>query len=132
MTARPSSARSRAMESAISPADCALAVALPLTEQRFLRDAAAPDKDFARSVIATSGRSPLEAWTELYAPKVVALYERVAARVRRLGATVASDVTAAALHELLGQFSVVSLFAHAMAAPVRSGDIIKPRAVLDI
>jgi hypothetical protein len=120
------------MESAISPADCALAVALPLTEEQFLLDATAPDRDFARSVVATSGRAPAAAWTELYAPKVVALYERVAARVRRLGATVATDVTAAVLRELLERFPVVSLFAHAVAAPVQSGDIVKPHAILDI
>lgn len=120
------------MEPAISPADCALAVALPLTEERFLSDAAAPDKDFARSVIAGSGRSPAAAWAELYAPKVVALYERIAVRARALGATVATGVTAPVLRGLLERFPLVSLFAHSMSSPVRPADVVAPRTILDV
>jgi hypothetical protein len=119
------------MEPAISPADCVLAVALPLTEEQFLDDATAPDKEFARNVIAGSGRSPAEAWSGLYLPRVVALCERIAARARSLGATVAVGVTTQGLQALLAQFPVVSLVAHSMSWPVRPDDVVKPRAILE-
>jgi hypothetical protein len=120
------------MEPVVSPGECALAVALPLTEGQFARDAAAPDKDFARSVIAGSGRSPAAAWSELYAPKVVALCARVAEAASSLGATVVTDVTAPVLRELLERWPVVSLLAHSLSVPVRSDDVIAPRAILEI
>jgi hypothetical protein len=120
------------MEPVISPADCALAVALPLTEQQFMSDATARDREFARSVVAGSGRSPADAWSELYAPKVVALCERIAARVRSLGATVATGVTAPALRELLERFPVVTLVAHSVSSAVRPDDIVEPRTVVDL
>ncbi len=120
------------MEPAISPSDCALAIALPLTQERFLSDATAPDKDFARSVIAASGRSPAAAWTELYVPKVVVPCDRIAVSARSLGATVATGVTAPMLWRLLEQFPLVSLFAHSKASPVQPADILEPYAILDI
>jgi hypothetical protein len=120
------------MEPAISPRECALAIALPLTQERFLCDATAPDKDFARSVMASSGRSAEDAWTHLYAPKVVSLYDRIAARARAVGATVASDVTAPVLRRLLEEFPLVSLFAHSKSSAVQSADILEPYEVLRI
>ncbi|HET9627072.1 MAG TPA: hypothetical protein VFP84_37190, partial [Kofleriaceae bacterium] len=115
----------------LSPASCALAVALPLSEDAFLRDAADPGKDFARSAIARSQRTPAAAWREIYAPKVVRLYERIAAHARGLGATVVPGVTAAMLRELLEAFPLVSLFAHSMSPPIVSADVAAPRAILD-
>ena len=119
------------MERTVTPAECALAVALPLGEDEFLRDATEPDKDFARSMAERTGRAPSDAWREVYAPKFVAPYQRVAGRARALGATVVPGVTAAVLGELAARFPVVSLFAHAMATPVRAADIVDPRSILD-
>jgi len=120
------------MEPTVSPAECALAIAVPLTEQRFLADAAAPDKDFARSVIAGSGRSPADAWSELYRPKVVVVCERVAARLDAHNARVATDVTAPVLRELLARYPLVTLVAHARSSPIRPDDVLEPRAILEI
>src|SRR5882672_1092768 len=110
------------MEPAISPDDCVLAVALPLTAERFLSDATAPDRDFARSVIAASGRPPAVAWSELYAPKVVAVCERIATRTFSLGAAVAANVTARGLRRLLERFPLASLVAHSVSLPIRPDD----------
>jgi hypothetical protein len=120
------------MEPTISPRDCVLAVALPLTEERFLSDATAPNRDFARSVIAKSGRSPPEAWSKLYAPKVVALCKRIAAHADSLGATVATDVTAELLCALLEEYPLVSLLAHSKSSPIQSDDVVQPRVILDV
>src|SRR5882672_1781131 len=120
------------MEPAISPDDCVLAVALPLTAERFLSDATAPDRDFARSVIAASGRPPAVAWSELYAPKVVAVCERIATRTFSLGAAVAANVTARGLRRLLERFPLVSLVAHSVSLPIRPDDVLEPRTILDI
>jgi hypothetical protein len=120
------------MEPAISPSDCALAVALPLTEERFLSDVTAPGKDFARSVVAGSGRTPAAAWTELYRPKVVALYERIAGLVRSLGATVVTGVTVPVLRGLFEEFPLVSLFAHSRSSPIQPDDVVTPQTILDI
>ncbi len=119
------------MERTVSPADCAMAVALPLTLEEFIHDAASPDKDFARSVVDGSGRTAQDAWREVYLPKIVALYTRVEQRARALRATVVPRVTATALSELLARFPLVSLFAHSVSAPVRPADVVQPRAIVD-
>jgi hypothetical protein len=119
------------MERIATPADCALAVALPLTFEEFARDAVSPHKDFARSVVANSGRSVDAAWRELYEPKVMSLYTRVVARAESLGVTVVPRVTADALRALLERFHVVSLFAHSRLAPVRPDDIVMPTGILE-
>jgi len=120
------------MEPTISAAECALAIAVPLTEERFLSDAAAPDKDFARSVIAASGRSPADAWSELYRPKVVVVCERVAARLDAHKARVATDVTAPVLRGLFERYPLVTLVAHARSSPIRPADVLEPREILEI
>lgn len=119
------------MERSITPADCALAVALPLRLKEFARDAGSPDMDFVRTVVTGSGRSVAAAWHELYEPKVVALYGRIAERAQAVGVTVCAGVTAASLHELLEQFHVVSLLAHSRLAPVRPDDVVVPAAIRD-
>jgi len=53
------------MERAVAPADCALAIAIPLTFEEFIRDVHASDKDFARSVVSASGRDAEAAWQEV-------------------------------------------------------------------
>src|ERR1041385_7766853 len=99
------------MERSVTPADCALAVALPLRFEEFVRDAESPEVDFVRTVVAGSGRSIAAAWRELYEPKVVGQYARIAARAEAVGVTVLPGATAASLRGLLEQFHVVSLFA---------------------
>jgi hypothetical protein len=118
------------MEPIVSPPSCALAVALPLTEAEFLRDVEDPSKDFARNVVATSGRPAAAAWREVYAPKVARLCDRIAAHARSLGATVAGGATAPVLRQLLEEFPLVSLFAHSISSPVRPADLRDPRAIL--
>ena len=120
------------MERTVSPADCALAVALPLTLREFEEDAGSADRDFVRSVIEGSGRSLREAWDEVYAPKVVHVFERVAARAREAGATVVTGATATSLRELLERFPVVCLVAHSVLSSVEPADVLRPDAILRI
>jgi hypothetical protein len=119
------------VEPRVTPAECALAVALPLTRDEFIRDATSPDKDFVKSVVHGSGRDLKAAWDELYRPKVVDLCMRVMERSRALGATVVTRVTTASLRALLARFPVVSLFAHSLSPPVHPVDVVQPRAILD-
>jgi hypothetical protein len=119
------------MERSVTPADCALGVALPLRFEEFARDAESPDKDFVRAIVAGSGRSVAGAWRELYEPKVVELYARIAARAEAVGVTICAGVTAASLHELLDQHHVVSLLAHSRLAAVGPHDVVLPAAIRD-
>jgi hypothetical protein len=117
------------MERAVTPADCALAVALPLTFEEFEADAGSPERDFIRSVLDGSGRSLRDTWDEVYAPKVVDICERVAAKARALGGTVVTRTTAGLLRELLAKFPVVCLIAHSIQAPVEAEDVLRPDAI---
>lgn len=120
------------MERVVSPAECALAVALPLTFREFEEDAGSTERDFVRSFIEGSGRSLRDAWDEVYEPKVVHVFERVASRAREVGATVVAGATAASLHELLERFPVVCLVAHSVLSSVEPADVLRPDAILRI
>lgn len=120
------------MERHVGPADCVLAIALPMTWAEFATEGAALDRDFVKSMIDGSGRTMRQAWDEVYEPRVVRTCERVADRVREYGSTVAFGATAIMLRELLEDFPVVCLVAHSVFMPIDPADLIDPEAVLRI
>lgn len=120
------------MERRVGPADCVLAVALPLTWTEFADDAGSPQRDFARSMVRGSGRAIRQAWEEVYEPRVVRTCERVVEHVASLGGAVRLGVTAGALKELIASFPVVCLVAHLASSRIESGDIVDPDRALRI
>jgi hypothetical protein len=120
------------MERLVTAADCALAIALPLTFAEFAEDAEAPDRDFVRSVLAGSGRGLRDTWAEVYAPKVVQGCERVAAAARAAGTAVIEGATLADLHGLLSAFSVVCLVGHTTQTPIAPADLADSAEILRI
>ncbi|AUX41096.1 uncharacterized protein SOCE26_025010 [Sorangium cellulosum] len=112
-------------ERRVSPADCALALAIPLTKAEFFGDLAegAP-KDFARSVARRLPALRREVlWDDHYGP-LAGLVERVASDARAHGVTVATGVTLADLRALLARHAAVTLVAHWRFPPILPGDIV--------
>jgi len=110
----------------VSPSDCTLAIALPLTKEAFLADLH-PDaaKDYAKYYRSQIWGQPdrEELWGR-YQSNFVALVERVATEVERLGVTVVRDLKLTDLPSTLNGPDVVSLVSHWRAAEVEPDDFV--------
>lgn len=115
------------------PGDCALALAIPLTRERFLAALAQPEeRDFVFHFL--KGRSlqrtePEFCW-QVYEAEEVAFVSAVCEQVAQCGVTVFHDVDLAQLTAILGRFSVVTLVAHSRFVEFVVEDIEKPFAIL--
>jgi hypothetical protein len=100
---------------AVSPADCALAIAIPLTREKFLEDLASPiDASFAKYLRATNyqpGASEEYYWEMVYQP-VASVAERISATAKKLKVTVRCNAGLSDFTELLERFKVVTLISH--------------------
>lgn len=120
-------------EQAITPRDCALLVALPLTESEFDADLNAGDKkDFVRQVIARSypGLRSERLWREVYrdwASRISETNGEVAAH----GVTVIHPVRLSDLKAALSRFNVVTLLAHFRLPSLEPSDIYEPRRFIE-
>jgi hypothetical protein len=92
----------------VTPYDCALAIALPLTERRFLDDLRAPEHDYAayiRSLHPAEGAGDGYYWDFVYGP-FAAIMNNTCDRVAARGATLAD------LRELAARFPIVTFVSH--------------------
>lgn len=106
------------------PQDCALALAIPLTEEDFLHGLrAGEEKDFAKSLVrnfpATTEKS---IWENKYQP-IVRVAQTVTQAVKKHGVTVVQNATLAAFQDLLPHFQVITLVAHWRSHGFEIGEI---------
>ena len=98
-----------------SPGDCALALAIPLTRERFLTALAQPEKhDFVFHFQKGRGleRADPEFCWQVYEAEELAFVSAVCTEVSSRGVTVVNDVELTQLTALFNQFSIVTLVAH--------------------
>jgi hypothetical protein len=112
-----------------------LAIAIPLTRERFLTDLALPgEKDFVHQFRLGRGlqkASPEFCW-EVYEDGEAVLAEAVCREVERHGVTVCYDARLADLNDLLNRFPVVTLVAHWRFASVEPEDILNAPRLLEL
>lgn len=106
-----------------SPSDCALGVALPLTEDEFFSDLEAPDRDFARGYAARHSALNRRALWRTYAKECSARLVEGIRRVEALGVTVERHLTSASLTSLVPGHEVVALLAHHVEEGPSAGSI---------
>jgi hypothetical protein len=119
----------------VNPNECALAVAIPLSRERFLADLALPDeKDFVHHFRAERGlqRATPEFCWEVYEDREAILAEAVCREAERQGVRVCRDARLADLTDLLNRFPVVTLVAHWRFAPVEPEDISDAPRLLEL
>lgn len=107
----------------VSPCDCALALAIPLSQAEFLRDLEdeAP-KDLAKSILREWPLRGEIVYAEKYTP-LVSLARDVAEEARSHGVTVCRPTRLDDLPELFEQHKVVTLVAHWCFIDLQAGDI---------
>jgi len=117
-------------EGAVSPADCAIVVAIPLTREAFLEDLdpSAP-KDFAKHIARHTPGLRAEAVWDCYRP-VAERCRRVLGDIAATGATVVEGGTLSDLQALLAQKKVVTLVGHWRFPPIGPDDIVDLGGIL--
>jgi hypothetical protein len=118
-------------ERSVTPSDCALAVALPLSrgELRAELESARPS-DFVRGIRARFPATSLDTICDGYAAEV-AVANQVIAEARALGVTVALAAGLDDLAKLTARFHIVSVVAHAPNPGVTAADILDPRGLVE-
>jgi hypothetical protein len=116
------------------PSDCALAIALPLTQEDFyLNLASDTEKDFVRSIFPNPSLVRQEAlWEMKYLPEVVEVVNKVASYVETCGVKVFRDVSLNDFENIFRDFEVVTLVAHWRASNFRKTDFVNPNTLLDL
>lgn len=115
------------------PSDCAIALAIPLTRERFLASLAQPEeKDFVFHFLDGRGlrRADPEFCWQVYEAEEAAFVSAVCDEVAHCGVKVANDVDLNQLTALLARYSVVTLVAHFRFVEFSIEDIEKPLAIL--
>jgi hypothetical protein len=117
---------------AVTPGDCALAVAIPLSLEALIDDWGRSDSEFARVIVrkAYESPSPEAAWRQGYSGLCDQLREEIST-VRGLGVTVAEDARLADLGELFAKFKVVSILAHGPFPLLELDDVLAPQLLLN-
>jgi hypothetical protein len=115
-------------ERPVTPSDCALAVALPLSRGELLAELESTrPSDFAREIRARFPATPLDTICAAYEDEV-ATSGAIVAEARALGVTVVLAAGLDALAALTARFHVVSVLAHAPSPGITAKDIIDPGA----
>jgi hypothetical protein len=110
-------------ERPVTPSDCAIAVALPLSADELRAQLVAENpSDFVRGVQGRLRGTPVDAVCAAYAAEV-ADAGRVLAGARALGVTVVPGARLADLTRLTERFRVVSILAHTPSAEITGEDI---------
>jgi hypothetical protein len=115
----------------VTPADCALALAIPLTRTAFLGDLdSASTLDFARSVARRCPATRREAlWEDHYRP-IAAIALQVSDTVERQGVTVDRETTLETLRALFARHAVVTVIAHWKFPGIEAADVLDPGEIL--
>jgi hypothetical protein len=119
----------------VSPNECALAVAIPLTREQFLVDlSTSEERDFVHHFRDERGlqRASAEFSWEVYEENEGTFAETVCSEVERLGVTVRRNAKLADLSDLLSRFQVVTLVAHLRFVPIKPEDIADPMRLLEL
>ncbi len=110
----------------VSPIDCALAIAVPLTREDFLNDLNSEfNGSFAKHVKFTSferGASDDYYWEIVYAP-VARAVRRICGVAENLGVTVVRNAQLSDLGRLLFKFTVVTMVTHWRFVRIRPEDL---------
>ena len=110
------------LDKPVQPANCVLALAIPLTKDAFLRDLCSNDKDYGKSIARRNeGANDDYLWEEYRA--VAELTIRISDEVERAGAIVCRRTGIDDLRQLFQTFDVVSLLAHWRFHNIRPDDI---------
>jgi len=119
------------METIVTPRECALALAIPLTKSAFLADLHRPHvRDFGASVQRQLSRaSEQQLWNDQQPLAAAAV--RISKEVERLGVTVCRDAALSDFARLCRSFDVVTLVTNWRCPPVRADDILEPVEILD-
>lgn len=114
---------------AVGPADCALAVGIPLDWSEFLRQAADPAYHFARFVVENAG-GHAEAVRRAYEERA-RLVQHVCTAAERLGVHVARGVRLADLASIFSRnVQVATIVAHWRMLTVKPEDVLDPHALV--
>lgn len=118
-------------ERPVTPSDCALAVALPLSRGELLAALESEHpSDFVRGIRARFPATPLDTLCDGYADEV-ATAGQVVAEARAAGVTIAPRAGLGDLAFLTARFSVVSVLAHAPGPGITAADILDPRGLVE-
>jgi hypothetical protein len=113
----------------IAPADCALLLAVPLTESAFFDNLVSPLKDYAAHIArSTPGATKAFLW-ERYS-EIAEFAGRIAKEVAAQGVFVKWDATLDDFSKAMSRFSAVTLLAHSRELNLAPDDICNPRALL--
>lgn len=118
---------------AVSPRDCALAFALPLTEERFVSDLRSPDHDYAAFIcdgLRVDGVEDYYYWRTVYRKFALSM-ERRCRDVAQMGVTVVQNATEADFAALFERHAVVTLVSHWRFCALEAADILDARAIVD-
>jgi hypothetical protein len=117
------------LEAEVTPRDCALLLAIPLTQQAFLTAHGDPRRDFCRQFDSPGGQVlPGTIWALCF-EDVARIVERVAAIVEQLGVTVIRDARLRDWSEALARHRVLTLVAHWRFVSIASPDVLDPVAL---
>lgn len=112
----------------VGPADCALAVGVPLDRADFLERSSRPETwDFAAKETARYGVTSEFAW-EQFAPEANAM-QRYCRQVKLMGCVVRRSATLADFASLFGHFKVITLLTHWPLLSLPPSDIPDPSAI---
>jgi hypothetical protein len=117
----------------VGPRDCGLAIALPLTRERFLQHLRMPEwHDYAayvRDLSKTAGAADEYYWTFEYEHFAAAMSTRCS-QVERQGVRVVRDATPGTLAALFVSCAVVTIVAHSRFEPLRPEEILDMQRLL--
>ena len=113
----------------VTPLECALAVALPLTRERFLADLREPERhdyaSYVRSLYPARGADDDYYWSVVYEPFARSMATRCE-RAARCGVTLVRDATLDDLALLMARYRVVTFVSHWRFRAVHASDLDPP------
>ncbi|WP_321796836.1 hypothetical protein [Caballeronia sp. J97] len=119
------------MKTIVSPSDCAVAIGVPLTRERFVQRFDAAEEGSFIFEYLQSGRAPERdahaAWNRW--SDTAGQMERALKQVERKGVTVRRDASLQDLLALIERFEVVTVVSHWRSAIFRRADLPDPQAV---
>ncbi len=120
----------------VSPNECALAVAIPLTREQFLADLSqlSGEKDFVHHFRTEKGlqKANAEFCWEVYEDDEAIFAKAVCDKVERLAVTVCYDARLDNLTDLLNRFRVVTLVTHGLFVPIEGEAILDAPKLLEL
>jgi hypothetical protein len=118
----------------VTPRDCALALAIPLSKEQFLEDLKQPsDKDYACHIKRQNYREDYideDYWALIYG-WAESIISQICNEVEKRGVTVRRCVTLKDFYELTDNFKIVTLVAHWRFLELKPDELIDAEAFID-